>query len=148
MAEEGAVLLSSKEYSEIGSALFEMISQYTELPDGVVFDYQSLRGVNHIGFLTVPGGKYLKEDVTGGFEAQLPFQIVYKLSATGNAQMLDAETLMDNLADYISEKPYPSLTGGRIIYKITMNSTTYRSRAEDDGSFVYVRNGTVNYEKY
>lgn len=148
MADENISPLSQEEYSEIGAALFEKISQYAQLPDGAKLDYQLLDGTNHIGFLTAPGGKYLSEDVVGGFTAQLPFQIVYKLSATGNKQMLGAEALMNNLADYLSEKPYPALTGGRIIYKITMDSTTYRSQADEDGSFVYVRSGTVNYEKY
>lgn len=148
MADKEITPLSQKEYSEIGAALFERISQYPDLPAGVKFDYQSLDGINHIGFFTVPGGKYLSEDVVGGFTAQLPFQIVYRVSATGNMQMLDAEALINNLADYLSEKPYPALTDDRNIYKITTDSTTYRSQADEDGSSVYVRSGTVNYEKY
>ena len=110
-------------------------------------DYQSLDGINHISFITMPGGKYTKEYVTGGFEAQLPFQICYKLAATGNSQMLAAEKGVDGIADYLEENPDISLSGGREITEIVMNSVTYRSRAEDDGSMVFVRNGTVKYEK-
>ena len=110
-------------------------------------DYQSLDGIKHISFITMPGGKYTKEYVTGGFEAQLPFQICYKLAATGNSQMLAAEKVVDGIADYLEENPDISLSGGREITEIVMNSVTYRSRAEDDGSMVFVRNGTVKYEK-
>lgn len=139
--------LSSKEYDAIGAALFEMINAYHSLPAGVKLDYQSLEGINHIGFFTAPDGKYLFESVTGGFEAQISFDIMYKCSATNNSQRLGAEEFLNDIADYLSEKPYPALTGGRIIEKITMNSTTYRSKAEGDGSVTYVRSGSLKYEK-
>ena len=139
--------LSSKEYDAIGQGLFEKISAFKNLPAGVKMDYQSLDGINHNSFITMPVGKYTKEYVTGGFEAQLPFQICYKLAATGNSQMLAAEKVVDGIADYLEENPDISLSGGREITEIVMNSVTYRSRAEDDGSMVFVRNGTVKYEK-
>lgn len=139
--------LSSKEYKAIGQALFEKIAQSGEIPSGAQLDYQSLDGNNHIGLLTIPGGKYTKEYVTGGFEAQLPFQICYKLAATGNSQMLKAEETVNDIADYLEENPDISLSGGREVFEIAMNSVTYRSKAEDDGSMVFVRNGTVKYEK-
>lgn len=139
--------LSSKEYDAIGEALFELINGYPRLPDGVKLDYQSIDGINHIGFFTAPDGKYLFESVTGGFEAQLSFDIMYKCSATSNGQRLRAEEFLNDIAEYLSEKPYPSLTAGRTIEKISMNSTTYRSKAEEDGSVTYVRSGMLKYEK-
>ncbi len=139
--------LSTPEYDAIGAALFELISKYPELPKDVKLDYQSMDGINHIGFFTAPDGKYLFESVTGGFEAQLSFDITYKCSATSNSQRLKAEEFMNNIAEYLAQKPYPALTAGRTIEKITMNSTTYRSKAEEDGSVTYVRSGTLKYEK-
>lgn len=140
-------VLSSKEYDAIGQAMFEKISVYEKLPDKAKLDYQSLDGTNHIGFLTKPGGKYTAQYVTGGFEAQLPFQICYKLMATGNQQYLDAENVVNGLADYLEENSSMNLTGGRIVTEIQMDSITYRSQADADGSVVFVRNGIVKYEK-
>lgn len=139
--------LSGKEYDSVGWSLFETISGYKELPSGVTLDYQSLDGTNHIGFFTAPGGKYTWEDVTGGFGAQLPFNIAYKLNASANGQLLNAEEFMNSLADYLSEPPYPALTGGRMVEEIVMNSTTYRTKAEDDGSITFARSGVLKYEK-
>ncbi len=139
--------LSGKEYESVGWSLFETISTYEALPSGVTLDYQSLDGTNHIGFFTVPGGKYTWEDVTGGFGAQLPFDIVYKLNASANGQLLTAEEFINKLADYLSEPPYPVLTGGRTVEKIIMNSVTYRTKAEDDGSVTFARSGVLKYEK-
>lgn len=144
---EEARPLSSKEYTAIGQAMFEKIGTYPGLPEGTKLDYQSLDGLNHIGFVTMPGGKYTKEYVAGGFEAQLPFQICYRLAATGNAQMLEAEKTVDGIADYLEGNPDMNLSDGREVIEITMNSVTYRSAADADGSMVFVRNGTVKYEK-
>ena len=146
MADE-AKALSSKEYDAIGQAMFEKISEYEKLPDKAKLDYQSLDGTNHIGFLTMPGGKYTAQYVTGGFEAQLPFQIRYKLVATGNQQNLDAENVVKGLADYLEENPDMNLTGGRNVTEIQMDSITYRSQAGEDGSVIFARNGIVKYEK-
>ena len=133
--------LSGTEYRIIGKAMLERIQAYDGLPAGTVLDCQ-------IGFMTTPGGKYLRHDVDGGFEAQLPFQIAYMLAGTGNKEMLDAETLLDGLVDYLEARPYPSLTDGREVTKIDFDSTTYRSQANADGSLLFVRNGRVRYEKY
>ena len=146
MAEETQPL-SSKEYDAIGVGLLEKISEYAGLPKDIKIDYQSVDGINHIGFLTMPGGKYTSEFVTGGFEAQLPFRILYKIAATGNQQLLNAEEMVNGLSDYLEENPNINLTDGREIIKILMDSTTYRSQADEDGSVVFVRNGTVKYEK-
>lgn len=139
--------LSLKEYSAVSQGVFEKISEYNDLPDGVKLDYQSIGGINHVGFLTIPGGKYTKEYVTGGFEAQLPFQVIYKTAVTGNAQLLKAEELVNGIADYLEGNPGISLSDGRNVTKILMDSTTYRSQSNDDGSVVFVRNGTIKYEK-
>lgn len=139
--------LSSKEYDAIGQGLFEKISEYPNLPAGVILDYQSLNGINHIGFMTVPGGKYTAEYVTGGFEAQLPFRIYYKVAPTRNEQYLDAEILLNGIADYLEENPEINLTDSRNVAEIVMDSTTYRSASEADGSAIFARNGTVKYEK-
>ena len=140
--------LSGTEYRIIGKAMLERIQAYDGLPAGTVLDYQAVNGICHIGFMTTPGGKYLRHDVYGGFEAQLPFQIAYMLAGTGNKEMLDAETLLDGLVDYLEARPYPSLTDGREVTKIDFDSTTYRSQANADGSLLFVRNGRVRYEKY
>jgi hypothetical protein len=147
MAEKEIKPLSSKEYDAIGLALFEFINNYDKKPDGAELCYQYIRGAKCISFFTSPGGKYLKEYITGGFSAQLPFDIMYKLSATSNEHLLNAEEFLNGLADYLQEKPYPSLTDGREVEEIIMDSTTYRTKAEDDGSVQFARSGVLKYRK-
>lgn len=139
--------LSSSEYTAIGQAVMDMVSSYPDAPENITYDYQSINGVNHIGVITTPGGRYLKRDVTGGFEAQLPFDIVYRCAATENIQLLNAEKLLDGIADYLENMSYPSLTDGRAILKITMNSITYRTQADQSGAVQFLRSGSLRYEK-
>jgi hypothetical protein len=139
--------LSSKEYDAVGWALFNKINEFDGFPDGIKLDYQKLTTSNCIGFFTTPGGKYVQKYVTGGFLAQLPFDVFYKLNATNNEQLLKAEEVLNNLAEYLQERKFPTLTRDRVIEDITMNSITYRTQADDDGTVKYVRSGVLRYEK-
>ena len=142
-----AAPLSGSEYKRVGALIYDRVCTYPDLPDDCEVDYQGVNGINHIGFLTVPGGKFTKRFVTGGFEAQMPFQILYKSLPTDNNLSFTAESLVDDIADWLEERPYPDLTDDRVVVQILMDSITYRSEAQDDGSIVFVRNGAVVYEK-
>lgn len=139
--------LSSSEYKRVGEIIYDRVCAYESLPAGLIVDYQGLNGINHLGFMTAPGGKFTKRFVTGGFEAQLPFQIFYKTAPTNNSNSFDAESFVDDLADWLEKKPYPDLTDDRQILQIVMDSITYTSTADNDGSVVYVRSGSVIYQK-
>ena len=142
---ENTAPLSGTEYRRVGALIYDRICSYPNLPCEV--DYQGINGINHIGFLTTPGGKILKRYVTGAFQAQLPFEIALKSMPTDNNLSFNAESLVDDIADWLEERPYPELSDGRVVTQIIMDSITYRSEAQDDGSIVFVRNGTVIYEK-
>lgn len=139
--------LLSAEYKAIGQGIFAKIADYDKLPYGVELDYQSCNGINHIGFTTTAGGKYLQKYVTGGFEAQLPFQIAYMIAPTNNGQNMDAEEFMDELAEYMQDAPFPELTGGREVEEIIMDSITYHNMVQENGAVIYVRTGILKYEK-
>ena len=147
MPQENVTPLTQTEYNAIGKAILDMVASYPELPDGCIMDYQDMKGINHMGVITTPGGRYLSQDVTGGFEAQLPFDIVYCCAGESNRVQLSAEELLNSIADYLENMSYPALTGGRTILKIIMNSVTYRTSAAPDGSVSYKRSGNLRYEK-
>lgn len=142
-----ATPLSNSEYKKVGAAVYDRVCDYPNLPANAVVDYQALNGIGHLGVMSVPGGKYRKRYITGGFEAEYPFQILYKTSPTENSLSFNAESLIDDLADWLEQRPYPTLTDDRVVERISMDSTTYISTADNDGSVVYVRSGVVTYEK-
>lgn len=142
-----ATPLSSSEYKRVGALIYDRVCTYPHLPAECEVDYQGINGINHVGFLTVPGGKITKKYVTGAYEAQLPFEILLKTMPTDNNLSFEAESLVDDIADWLEQRPYPALSDDRVVVQILMDSTTYRSEAQDDGSIVFVRNGLILYEK-
>lgn len=138
--------LSAGEYAMVGAAIFERLAQCESI-QGIHLDYQSMDGDNHLGFFTMPGGKILSYDVTGGFEAQLPFQLTYQTRTTSNKGFLAAERLLTETAQELESKPYPLLDGGREITKIHLDGVPYRAQADDSGAVVFVITGSVRYEK-
>ena len=147
MADENTTPLSQQEYTALGKAIYDMIAACPDIPKAITIDYQDLRGPQHIGVGTDAGGRYTRQDVTGGFEARLPFSYVYQVKATNNAQMLAAEELLNKIADYLENADYPPLSDGRSILRITMNSITYKIAADEDGSIRFRRSGVLEYEK-
>lgn len=136
--------LSREEYSIIGQAIFEKLAEKENIPH---LDYQSIDGDDHIGFMTTPGGKYLSRDVCGGFTAQLPFQLLYQTKAKNNKELLLAEKTLTEIAEYLEQKPFPYLDGGRVIEKITCDGIPYRAQADNSTSVLFIQSGSVRYEK-
>ena len=77
MSEERIEPLAKKEYDLIGRALLELVSQFPDLPEDVPIRYQSIESTESIGIFNLPGAKYLRWYVDGGFMAQVSFQVAY-----------------------------------------------------------------------
>lgn len=136
--------LSGTEYAIVGAGVFNRLA---EVVDGRVgLDYQSLDGDGRMGFISLPGGKYLSRDVCGGYVAQLPFQLAYQTKAQSNKDLLEAEALITETALGLEQKPYPSLDGGRQITKILCDGVPYRAQADNSASVMFVQTGYVVYE--
>lgn len=138
--------LSGTEYNIIGAGVFNKLAEYED-PEINGFDYQGLDGDGRIGFMTIPGGKYLSRDVCGGYTAQLPFQIMYQAKATSNKELLKSEKTLTDVAVYLETKPFPELDGGRQITKISCDGIPYRAQADNSASVIFVQTGSVVYEK-
>lgn len=145
--EEKNEIISNKEYKAVSQSLFELLSKCDALPEDVLLKFQSVAAEKSIGFFTLPGAKYLEKHIDGSFAAQLAFQIVYRTKAAGNGQMLDAQTELDNVCDWLEEAEVPVLTDNRLVQEIIIDSTPYVTDKDDTGYVEYVRTGTLKYEK-
>lgn len=140
-------VISNKEYKAVSKALFELLDGCEVLPEGVPLKYQSIGAEKSVALFTLPGAKYLKKHIDGSFAAQLAFQILYKAKAQGNGQMMESQTVLDDISDWLEEAAVPGLTDNRRILEITVNSTTYVTDKDDAGYVEYTRTGTLKYEK-
>lgn len=149
MSNENVEALSQTEHNVIGAALFELVASCPHIPSGVNPQYQSIGEKESIGFFTLPGSKYLKWDISGGFTAQVNFQVAYKSFPASNQQRLDSQTITDNIMAWLENvDELPLLSGGRRITKITAsNSLPYKDSTGADKSITFAADAVLEYRK-
>ena len=147
MPEEKYERLSLSEYELIGKALFELLSECPELPEGVPLQYQTKKKGESISFLTFDSRR-TSQNIQGGFTAQVNFQIAYKSFPTTNGQRINAQSAVDKIMKWFEGvRDYPLLTDGRTITKITVSSSEpFTDSADTDGNVVFAANAVMEYE--
>lgn len=147
MIEKNYERLSLSEYELIGKALFELLDDCPELPDGVPLKYQTKEKGESICFLTFDSRR-TSQNVQGGFTGQVNFQVSYKSFPTTNGQRINAQSVVDKIMKWFeSVRDYPLLTDGRTITKITVSSGgPFTDSADDDGNVVFAANAVMEYE--
>lgn len=153
MNEEIKEQLTKQEYDKVGDMLLELIKACPKVPEdlkdkeeGIL--YQSMSTGRCLGIITLPGAKYVKKNVLGGFTAQVSFQIAYKSLPTTNQQRIDAQNTVDQIMGWMEDvKGLPSLTGGRVVTKITASSSfASKDDVSDDKNAVFVADAVMEYE--
>lgn len=147
MSEEKYEHLSLSEYELIGKALFELLADCPELPDGVPLKYQTKEKGESICFLTFDSRR-ISQNVQGGFTGQVNFQIAYKSFPTTNGQRINAQSVVDKIMKWFEGvRDYPLLTDDRTITKITVSSSEpFTDSADADGNVVFAANAAMEYE--
>lgn len=141
-------LLSKTEYNTVGEMLLNLIAECHYIPEGLTLQYQSLKTDESIGVFTLPGAKYLKKNVIGGFTAQINFQVAYKSFPTTNGGRIESQSIVDKIMDWLEKvDELPALSGGRTITKITAsNSVAYTDTTGNDKSITFAANAVMEYE--
>lgn len=147
MSEEKYERLSLSEYELIGRALFELLADCPELPEGVPLKYQVKEKGESVS-LIIFDSRRTKQNVLGGFTAQVSFQIAYKSFPTTNGQRINAQAVVDRIMKWLEEvRNYPLLTEERTITKISvLNFVSDMDSADDDGNVVFAANAVMEYE--
>ncbi len=145
---ETAELLNKTEYNTIGEMLLHLIAECPYIPEGLTPQYQNINTDTSIGVFTLPGAKYLKKNVTGGFTAQINFQVAYKSFPSGNGDRIKSQSVVDNIMSWLEKvDELPALSGGRTITKITAsNSVPYADATGNDKSITFAADAVMEYE--
>ena len=148
MSEERIEPLAKKEYDLIGRALLELVSQFPDLPEDVPIRYQLLDSTECLGIISMPGAKYLRWYLDGGFVAQVSFRVAYKSFPTTNNQRINSQALVDDIMAWLENTDeLPALTGGSTITKITAsNSLPYLDETGEDKSIMFVADAVMEYK--
>ena len=145
---ETVEFLSKTEYNTVGEMLLNLIAECPCIPEGLTLQYQSLKVDESIGVFTLPGAKYLKKNVMGGFTAQINFQVAYKSFPTTNGGRIESQSIVDKIMDWLEKvDELPVLSGGRTITKITAsNSVAYTDTTGKDKSIAFAADAVMEYE--
>lgn len=141
--------LNSIEESQIRKALFQLFTECPFIPENVSKKYGDM-GKDSIGMFSQQGsGRYLKKYVSGSYEAQFPFFLRYRAQPTTNGTRLNAEELLDSIAQWMCGNKvrynsqdyqmaaFPALTDGRRVEQIESGNIFMAEKAED---------GTIDYQ--
>lgn len=146
---EQVELLSKTEYNTIGEMLLNLIAKCPFIPEGLTLQYQSIKTDESIAVFTLPGAKYLKWDITGGFIAQINFQIAYKSFPTGNGARIKSQSVVDNIMNWLEKvDELPFLSDDRKVTEIiASNSVAYTDDKGDDKSITFAADAVMKYKK-
>lgn len=150
MAEQDE-MLSIGEIKEVGKALLILIGEYEESKKDVTQDqikYEYIDDDVCLSLMLLPGAKYLRKNVQGGFTAQVSFQVAYKsFPGENNQRRINSQAVVDDLMTWLEKvKNLPSLTSGRRITKITASNSTGFKDEENNNGVIYASNAVMEYE--
>lgn len=161
------MMLSSASASEqqmIAVAVQEILESFPELPEeirksGIAF--QRLRPDRLcMGFASMPGATKTREYLDGSYDAQFPFQLIYRTMPTTDAERFERYNLIDRVALWLEGneledaegkryclKGYPPLSDGREITGITATTLTTLINRSESGYEDYQGLFRVNYHR-
>lgn len=150
--------LGTIEETQIRAAAYAVFSSCPFIPEYVSTQYGDMEK-SSIGMFSQQGsGRYTKRYVSGTYEAQYPFFLRYRVMPTTDANRMNAEELLESVAQWMSGTPvvvkgetyqigeYPALTDKRTIEKIEASNVFMVSK-EQDGTVDYQVQMNLKYSK-
>lgn len=89
------------------SAVLALVLQYPDFPKTFKANNKTVRwntisdDSTSIGIFPLQGARYIKKYVSGSYTAQFPYQIIFRSSPTTNKTSIDAQTVLDKLAEWM-----------------------------------------------
>lgn len=148
MADEKKAL-SVKDIETVSDAILQLVQSYRNYPATITKKnilWQNVVESECIGLFTMTGAIYNKRYVSGSYEAQLPFRIVYRCTASANNSRIGKQNVIDNLAKWLELCDFPSFKDNKLsIQKIERTSLSYKTTASGNGYEEYTCTMNLKY---
>lgn len=100
--------LTVKDAENAASAILALVLKYPEFPktfkaNNKTVLWAKLADTTSIGIYPLQGAQYIKKYVSGNYKAQFPFQIIFKSSPETNKESIDAQSVLDGLAECLEK---------------------------------------------
>lgn len=119
-------LVAASEQDQISRMLLSWVNQFPDKPVSVI-NYEFLRdGEPGMALSTIQAAYKTKQYITGGYQAQYQFKIIYRVQPSTNNDRLNADELLNKLGDWMATRAdLPVL--GKGIRSIRIDATTRSS---------------------
>lgn len=149
--------LSATEYAIVEDSLegviWALVQKYParDKPgyENVYFEYDFLESVRSLAVFILPGGRYKKKNVLGGFTAEINFRIAYRSNPTDSDRRINAQKFVGDIMKWLEEvRPLPQLTDGRVITDIrSLNAIPFLIESGEAEGTIYAADAVMEYEK-
>lgn len=132
--EEKRSLISVQEQDQVARALLAWLNQYPEKPVRRI-EFECLPAdKSGMALSTITAGYKLAEYITGGYDAQYQFSILYRVLPETSGDRLDAAERLGRLGRWAEQRAdLPPLGAGKVATKVERSSpAALAARYEDD----------------
>ena len=147
MAEK--TVLDNIAVNTIQEAILQIVSIWSGLPfkaSNKTLQWNDLPTGQSIGLFTVSGGFYKSRYISGSYVGVFPFRIVYKCNPTNNTGRINAEKLVNELAEYLQGYSGKLSSDSHIeIQTFTQTSVAYKANTDEAGNEEYTCTLQVEY---
>ena len=116
-------LVSSGEQEQISRLMLAWVNQFPDKPVSLI-NYEFLKdGEPSMALSTIQAAYKTRKFITGGYEAQYQFKVLYRVQPTTNNDRLKADELLNTLGDWATTREdLPVLGDGIQCLKVEANT--------------------------
>lgn len=97
-------LVSSGEQEQISRLMLAWVNQFPDKPVSLI-NYEFLKdGEPSMALSTIQAAYKTRKFITGGYEAQYQFKVIYRVQPTTNNDRLKADELLNSLGDWATAR--------------------------------------------
>lgn len=139
--------VAAQEADQVSRMLLLWLNEYPELPVERI-DFEYLRADEPCMAMSLIQGVYkTRRYITGGYEAECQFKLIYRLQPVNNNQRLGADEVLNSIADWaVSREDKPDIGDARRVKRLTSNTRSALFGRYEDGTEDYQILMTMTYE--
>lgn len=138
--------LPNAETDRVGRALLEWLNEYPDKPVPIRYERLEPKGES-MAVGAVQRAYKTRRFITGGYQAQYPFVLGYRIQPESGDESLRADELLNAMADWAAAREdKPLLGAGRKALQIECDGRAIAAAAYDDGSEDHQIPLTLTYE--
>ena len=137
--------LSNAETDRVSRALLAWLNEYPDKPVNISFEGLRPDTVG-IALSTIQGAYKTRQYITGGYEAQYQFKLIYRLQPSDSNDRLAADELLNAFGDWAAQRPDKPDIGAGNVLRIECNTRSSLFAVYEDGSADHQILLTMTYE--